>query len=372
MTSLVLIGCGAVAKQFYLPALRALAPLGELRVHALVDPSAAARAPLAAAFPAAHQHDDLAEVNAPPGALAVIATPPRFHLAQTLAAFDRGWHVLCEKPMAATAAECDRMLAAARAADRHLAVGLYKRFFPASLYLKNLCQHHQLGPLLHYDIAEGGPFRWPAATPSFFIKEQTPGGVLLDIGVHVLDLLLWWLGEPASLTYADDAMGGLETNARLALRHAGGATGALHFSRDWPTAQRYLFDFERGRIVWRVNRANTLELRLHGTPATLAATLQDPLTAAPQSTQPQAFIAQLRNLAAAIDGRAPLHVPGDEGARSLRLIETCYRQKKLLAQPWLSAAEQARAQTILDAPGLPPPPPPRATGAADAKPHVSR
>ncbi len=354
MTSLVLIGCGAVAKQFYLPALRAVAPLGELRVHALVDPSPAARAPLAAAFPAARQHADLAEVNAPPGALAVIATPPRFHLAQALAAFDRGWHVLCEKPMAATAAECDRMIAAARSADRLLAVGLYKRFFPASLYLKNLCRHHQLGPLLRYDIAEGGPFRWPAATPSFFIKEQTPGGVLLDIGVHVLDLLLWWLGEPASFTYADDAMGGLETNARLSLRHAGGASGTLHFSRDWVTAQRYRFEFERGRITWHVNRANALELHLHGTPAALAATLQHPGSAMPQSTQPQAFIAQLRNLAAAIDGRAPLHVPGGEGARSLRLIEDCYRQKELLPLPWLPAAEQARARAGLDARGLPP------------------
>ncbi len=348
MINLILVGCGAVSQQFYLPALRTLSAARTVRVTALVDPNAKARDILAAAFPEAQLADTLADVNAPANSLAVIATPPRFHAPQTLEAFAKNWHVLCEKPMASTAAECEQMIAAARASNRLLAVGLYKRFFPFSQIMKQLCAPGgQLGPLRSYTIAEGGPFRWPAASPSFFQKSQTPGGVLLDIGVHVLDLLLWWLGEPTSFAYADDAMGGLETNSKLQLQHAGGATGRLHLSRDWQTPNRYRFIFERGEISWQVNDANQLTLQLTGLPFAQKSQLLSSPTQ-PAATNAQSFIAQLQNVCAAIETKAPLLIPGEEGLRSLRLIETCYAQKTLLAQPWLTDAEAAKAaQTVV-------------------------
>jgi predicted dehydrogenase len=348
---IVLIGCGAVAQQFYLPALRHLESRGEIKVSSLVDPSSTARNVLAQAFPAATQSTSLAEVARLEGALAIIASPPRFHAEQTEQSFEKGWHVLCEKPMASTTAECERMVAGARAANRLLAVGLYKRFFPASAYIHDLIQHQRLGRLKHFTISEGGPFRWPAATPSFFNKAQTPGGVLLDIGVHVLDLLLWWSGEPARFEYEDDAMGGLETNVRLAIEFANGAEGVVHLSRDWKTRNEYRFQFERGEVRWRVNDANGLIVQLDGSPSALRSALVDPLSTrsespALQPSNPQSFIRQIQNVSAAIDGREALLVPGEEGLRSLRWIEACYRQRTLIDQPWLSEAELARARTL--------------------------
>ena len=343
MIPLVLVGCGAVSRQFYLPALRALAPTGDYRVHAIVDPNPDARAMLLAAFPHANSADTLDTVNAPHDSLAVIATPPRFHAAQTKLALSRGWHVLCENPMAATAAECDAMNIAAAEAQRLLAVGLYKRFFPAARYIRHTIAHNTLGALRHIEIAEGGPFRWPATSTSFFDKKQTPGGVLLDIGVHVLDLLLWWLGEPATLSYSDDAMGGLEINSVLDLTFANRATAHLHFSRDWQTPQQYRLEFEHGTLTWHVNASNALTLHHHGAPSALQSKLVSPDSEAPQSTQPQSFIDQLRNIAATIRGESQLLVPGTEGVRSLRLIEQCYREKLPLSQPWLTAAVPSAA-----------------------------
>jgi predicted dehydrogenase len=349
----VLIGCGAVSQQFYLPTLRALEAAGELTVQALVDPSAGARSALAGAFPGAVQAEHATTLDLAEGSLAIIASPPRFHAAQTIEAVSRGWHVLCEKPMAASSAEAEQMIEAARVANRLLAVGLYKRFFPSSAYLKSLCTDGQLGALRSYTIAEGGPFKWPAATPSFFNKAQTPGGVLLDIGVHVLDLLIWWLGEPSALAYADDAMGGLETNSRLELTHANGARGALHLSRDWATAQQYRFVFERGVVSWKVNDANGVLVQLQGTPGALRAQLVEPIgprlterSPSPLATNPQSFIAQLLNVLGAIRGRTPLLIPGTEGVRSLRLIETCYAQRTWLPHPWFTPAEASRAATL--------------------------
>lgn len=355
----ILVGCGAVARQFYVPALRTLQNAGLLRVAAVVDPSVSARELVARAFPRAGQAAALEQTTAPAGTLAIIASPPGFHAAQTIAAVERGWHVLCEKPMASTVAECEEMVAAARRQDRLLAVGLYKRFFPSSRYLQVLCRDWLLGPLLHYTIKEGGPFRWPAG-PSFFDRSQTRGGVLFDIGVHVFDLLGWWLGEPADLRYADDAMGGLETNAFAQLDYANGAQGRVHLSRDWATAQQYRFVFERGVVSWKVNDANGLTVQLTGAPASLNAVLMTPLPepvrlAAPGDlpTNAQCFLLQLCNVLAAIAGDEPLAVPGEEGLRSLRWIEHCYTNRRLIDQPWLAPAEAAHAQELSQAVSFP-------------------
>ena len=105
-------------------------------------------------FPHAAAVADLAGVQAPAGSLAIVASPPRFHAAHTQAALERGWHVLCEKPMATTPAECAAMTHAAEAANRILAVGLYKRFFPSSDYLRVRSQGRTLGRLLSFDLQE--------------------------------------------------------------------------------------------------------------------------------------------------------------------------------------------------------------------------
>jgi predicted dehydrogenase len=328
---------------FYAPALRTLEAAGVLRVVTLVDPSASALARLHAAFPAAQAVTALEGSGAPRDSLAIIASPPRWHADHTVAAVARGWHVLCEKPIAADSADAARMIDSADAAGRLLAIGHYKRFFPSSLTLKTLCAPGgALGALRGFSIAEGGPFDWPAASPSFFRRAETPGGVLLDIGVHVFDLLLWWLGAPDDFSYADDAMGGLEANARVNLRF-GAVTGTVLLSRDWATPQRYEFVFERGRVGWTVNDANGLDLALDGAAWALQGTLRD-AGHAPAATNAQSFIAQLRHVAGAITHRTPLLVDGREGVRALHLIEACYARRRLLDQPWFTPDETAAAR----------------------------
>ncbi len=344
-TAVVLIGCGAVSRLFYQPALLELARRRALSVAALVDPAPAAREALARPFPAARRTATVEQVEAPAGSLAIIASPPGAHAAQCEAAFRRGWHVLCEKPMAATAGEGARMLLAAGAGGNVLAVGHYKRFFASSVFIRELCRNGALGRLRSFDIQEGGPFRWPAASPSFFSRRETPGGVLLDLGAHMLDLLLWWLGEPVGLDYADDAMGGLEANALARLTFAGGASGRIHLSRDWETRQLYQFDFEQGRVEWTVNQANALTLSLHGLPAAVRGTLVDP-DGVPAWTNPQCFIAQLQNVLAAIRGDEAVRVPGCDGVRVMQLIETCYARRRWLEQPWFGPDETARARQL--------------------------
>jgi len=339
--AVILVGCGAVARLFYQPALRELARHGLARVVAVVDPSVAARTQLGAAL-SAQPCATFADALALGGALAIIATPPKFHREQVEAAFAAGLDVLCEKPVAPRATDVEAMIAAATRADRYLAAGHYKRFFPAHIALRQLIQQQTFGPLQTVEIVEGGKFGWPAATDSFFRKDQTPGGVLLDIGVHVLDLLLWWLGEPTAISYADDADGGLEANCRFRGEFAGGVKVAMQLSRDWATANCYVFRFERATVHSRVNASNQLEVTLDGVPLTFAAELRMPLPttpaapSAPLETNPQAFIAQLVDVCAAVRSRRAPLVTGADALRVTRLIERCYTTRQPLNQAWLS------------------------------------
>ncbi len=347
---IILVGCGSIARQLYVPALRVLQDAGLVRVSAIVDPSVNAREIVARSFPRAGQTAALEQTTAPADSLAIIASPSRIHAIQALAAFERGWHVLCENPMASSPTEAAEMVAAAQRHRRILAVNLYKRFFPAARYLRDLCRDGLLGPLVSFSIEEGGPARSPAG-PALFDRTQTPGGVLYDLGVHVFDLLGWWLGDPAGLRYADDAMGGLEANAFVHLEYAKGVTGGIHLSRDWPTAQQQRFVFERGIVTWRVNEAAGLTLQLTGAPSAISGTLVAPRSAISRQVEPceletnaQCFILQLRNILGALAGTETLLTDGEDGLHALRLIERCYARRSLVEQPWLTAEESARAQ----------------------------
>lgn len=125
-----------------------------------------------------------------------ICTPNKFHRPLALAAFEAGCHVLCEKPIALTAAEGEQMLAAAKAANRRLMINFSFRFNAQAVALKNRVQAGLLGRVYF------GRTTWhrrrgvPGFGGWFGKKEMSGGGPLIDLGVHRLDLALWLMGYP--------------------------------------------------------------------------------------------------------------------------------------------------------------------------------
>lgn len=353
---LVLIGCGAVSRFFYAPALKALASAENIRVRALVDPSKKNLSTLAASFPDATPCASLEEASVKPGELVVIASPPKFHTEQAIQAMHSGAAVLCEKPMAVSSKEAEKLIEASNKYNALLAVGHYKRFFPSSENIKGIIDKGALGPLKRFHIMEGGKFIWQAASDSFFRKEVTPGGIFYDIGVHVIDLLLWWLGQPEFWEYEDDAMGGQEANCILRLKYASEAGGTVRLSRDWATPNLYAFEFEKGTVSWESGQANQLKVQIDGMSSLLSGELHehnqefgDQFQGAVENTNPQSFIAQLQNVFRAIRGEETLRVPGQAGLDALLFIENCYNRRKLMDMPWLTEAERKRAAELATA-----------------------
>jgi predicted dehydrogenase len=349
---IILVGCGPVAHQMHMPALQVLQNAGRIKVRAVVDPAEGWREWGRRNFPTALSAASIDGVVAPPDTLAIITTPARFHAAQCNAALKRGWHVLCNTPLAATAREAAQMITAAQQHERVLAVALPHRFFPAARYLRTLCHDHLLGPPISFGIHDGTTRAAPEGGPPGPEKFESPDGVLNELGVRVFDLLTWWLGSASVKHYADDAMGGVEANAFIELTFPENVRGTVHLSRDWPTTQSYTFVFERGIVRWDATSPSRLTLQIASAPSALQGELVTPLSPRHSSvnepllaTHDQAAVAELENILAAFVRREPLRVPATEAMHSLHLIEECYARRTPLPQPWLpqNEAVQARA-----------------------------
>lgn len=127
-----------------------------------------------------------------------VCTPPDSHVEYALAAIARGRHVLVEKPMACSVAECERMIRAARGAAVTLGVAYYRRAFPKMQKAKQLIAEGVLGKPVWVNIASHSWFNPPPDDPKHWRVEKAHSGgagALADIGVHRLDLLDYWLGE---------------------------------------------------------------------------------------------------------------------------------------------------------------------------------
>jgi predicted dehydrogenase len=140
--------------------------------------------------------DDAAAAIADPRVDAIlILTPTNSHLDIAETAFAAGKHVLCEKPLDTTVERAERLVAAGRHADRHLAVMLQHRFRAASQRLKVLLETNALGEVQAATMTV--PWWRPQAyydEPGRGVKARDGGGVLLIQAIHTLDLFRWCVG----------------------------------------------------------------------------------------------------------------------------------------------------------------------------------
>ncbi|MGQ9513967.1 MAG: Gfo/Idh/MocA family protein [Thermoproteota archaeon] len=120
-----------------------------------------------------------------------VCLPNRLHSIVSVAAFEAGKHVLCEKPPAINANEAKKMIDAAEKAGKKLLIGLTFRFQNRSRVLK---EHIEAGELGEIYYAKCGCLRRsgiPGMGSWFTTKSEAGAGPLYDIGVHALDLTLW-------------------------------------------------------------------------------------------------------------------------------------------------------------------------------------
>lgn len=315
---LAVIGCGAIADSYYFPVLSA-DPQTRSKVW-LVEPSVERREKAAATF-GFPQSQLVGGIDALPATVkaAVNATPSHLHVETTLPLIERGMGVIVEKPLAETADDA-RLLVDAAKGRSVLTANQYRRFCPSYALAREAIRSGEIGEVKAITWAEGQKFEWPTQSGFYFRrpwKDGRPRGVLLDIGVHVLDVVCWWLDEePRVVSATMDGFGGPEcfVHGELAF---GKTTLDLSASFHSKLANGFVVQGSKGALRGSVTDFATIEIRRgDGAWRTRHSPAQAGWTDFAERL--------LTNFAAAVEGREPVFIEAQSLVAPLAAIDAIY------------------------------------------------
>jgi predicted dehydrogenase len=188
------IGCGLQGSEH----LRALSSIDDVEVAAIADLNEARLAEVGERFGVAHRYTDASRLLEHDLDLVTVCTMPDTHSALVIDALAAGANVLCEKPLARSAAEALPMVRAAEEANRLLMVGFNMRYMSATAAVRRFVAEGLLGDFV---CARG--FMLMDEVPwwgKHYVNEISGGGALNATAIHMLDLLSWLAGNPKPLT----------------------------------------------------------------------------------------------------------------------------------------------------------------------------
>ncbi|HEX5418346.1 MAG TPA: Gfo/Idh/MocA family oxidoreductase [Chloroflexota bacterium] len=294
------------------------------RVVAVADVDAGRGGQLAAAAGATY-YPSAARLLAEAAVDAVsVCLPHALHVEATLQAAAAGKHVLCEKPIATSLADAERMIAACRAAGVVLMIGQTHRFYPPHVLTRQLLQAGEIGRLLYVNDVIWAAHEGNAGRAWRSDVAQNGGGIFMDNGIHAADRLRWFLeSEPtwvaARVGHGRGVLAGEEHGTAL-LGFANGVTATLQESIGVPRSAGCCYlDFVGTEGVLRVDTWKGVKLRRPGEPE------QD--LAIPADLLP-GFDAELAEFLTAIRENRPPAVTGEDAMASLALIQAIYESAR--------------------------------------------
>lgn len=312
---IALVGCGAAARRIHLPAYRETSGASVIAFASATRASAEAAA---AEWGGGIVLDSWREAVEMPDVDAVdICTPNSLHAEIAVAAAAAGKHVLVEKPIARTLAEADRMIDAARTSGVVLAVAHNTRFAPPFVAAREAIAAGRIGSVVGFRAAFGhaGPEAWAPGASWFFDPERSGGGALIDLGIHLADLVRAVLADEVAEASAmlGPRRGGVEESAHVILRLAGGAIGSLHVS-------------------WRAVPGPDYQLTVFGTAGTIHVDSSAPLTLRPAGGDPPEPLPLPRGTSgpcgefvrAVATGGLP-SISGEDGRAALAIVQAAYQ-----------------------------------------------
>jgi predicted dehydrogenase len=235
-----IVGTGAMAQRFLTAVEGKVADLEFIMAY---SPDEYSRETFALNNPKIICTGDYSEMLTNPEVHAVyIATPVDTHAELTVEAASYGKHILCEKPMALTLHDCETMVAAAEDNAVVLQIAYMMRYHPAHQYIRAQISSGALGAIkfIHLERTSFADFKSPDFPPDrrwFVNQTRSGGGVFMDLGSHLLDLLIYMMGddiEDFKLTGEIDEELGVELSGLASLKFKGGALATIYVSWDVP------------------------------------------------------------------------------------------------------------------------------------------
>lgn len=229
----LLVGAGDIAHKRVAPALAA-APASAL--VGICDPRQEAARELAAQHSATEIYADLAEALERTQADAVyLATPVHLHAAHCIQALQAGKHVLVEKPLGLSTAECNLVLAASAASGKTAGCAYFRRLSPRYQYARDMLARGEFGRLVLIRLVYHSWFSPAPDDPKYWrvVRARSGGGPLSDMGSHMFDVLIGLCGLPARVYARCDNLvqhWDVEDTASVLMTLPGGAHVTASFS----------------------------------------------------------------------------------------------------------------------------------------------
>ena len=255
-----------------------------------------------------------------------IALPVGLHAEYTIRALKAGKHVLCEKPMAVSSAECEAMIAAAKAAGKQLGIAYRVHFEPNNVEAVRLLKAGEIGALRYFSGDAGfvvhpdyPPHKWRLT------KALGGGGSMFDIGIYALNAALMCVDEapvsvgavystPAGDPRFQEVEGGVDWRLRFASGIS--AQGSSSYTYAYVTRQR-MFGTEGAITMDPASEYANIAMNMQrGTQPPQILRAGDPMSQ---------FVAQVDGFSEAVSAGKPHLTPGEMGLRDIRLIEAIYR-----------------------------------------------
>lgn len=298
-----------------------LAGVPQARIVAAADVNEAAVGAFAAAHDVAETCADYRAVLENPAVHGiVISLPHALHAEVAIAAAQAGKHVLCEKPLGVSVAECDAIIAACREANMNLMVGHTHRFIHEHMRATELMRAGAIGDVLHIHDSIQSPNRekdmgWRG------VRALAGGGVFMDNGVHSADRLRWWSGSEVTAITARVGHYGARTEGEdhgvAYLEFANGATATMEISLIAAPVLgrcRAVVTGSAGAMeiaTWR-------HLKVAGAEAENWETYTFPQNRSQFVREDGEFVASI------LEGREPL-VTGEDGKRAVAIVQGIYQ-----------------------------------------------
>lgn len=275
----------------------------------------------------------------------VVGLPHWLHREATIDSLNAGRHVLLEKPMAMTTAECDAMIAAAETSGKTLMVAHSQHYFPANIEMRRRLQAGEIGGLVMGTDTWYKPFYDRGARPAWFLDDSKGGGMWPMNGSHMIDRLTFFIDSDVVAVKAKvgNPFYGLSTDMGMAflqfangvsatIAHAGYRDGVNQFEAEITGTEgqiRSTGDRGGGTCIWRSREGAWEEIPVPTleVPTRPEVTLQSPV-----------FAGQMREFALAILESRPPAITAEYGRRIVRVLEACEESSRSGREVRLTAA----------------------------------
>ncbi len=320
-----IVGLGNIAQTAHLPV---LAKLPDVEVVAVCDPERARAQLVADKYGIKRWYKSIDEMLAQEDEMVAvnICTPTKVHYENAIAALEAKKDVLIEKPVARTLKEATEINAIAKQNQCRLMVGMNSRFRPDAQILKTFIEEKAIGKIFY---AKAGWFRKLQAQGVWMTrKEQSGGGVVLDLGIVMFDLAFWMMGYPevkeVTATNYTHMTKDVEDSSIVFLKMKNGSTLTVESSWSFESNTDFFYcDCFGTEGSGSLNPFRILK-RMHGNLVNVAPATHEN----PQSLYRKSYENELKHWVSALHGLHPVISTGDEAVHRMKIVDAIYRSAR--------------------------------------------